>query len=199
MFAVPICRHGVDRGNSTSVSNAPGKYALFPSTSIKACRYSSMQACGFFMDLYDTYNCSFVSPRWLYGAKELCQALCQPLGLQGTRSVHPWVSASFACHCQKMAQNRLRTQRSFPSAHSRQYCGCASSRFVYPINSTAAAYIYTKSLSLCIATVIGDFNHAVLCCNLIWNAANSNLLTNENVFFCENLLRVWDKVSPHFL
>jgi len=127
--AVPIYLHGVGWDNSTSVSNAPGECALFPSTSIKANRYRSMQACRFFMDPYDMYNCSLVSPRWLFGAKELCPALCQPLGLQSTRSLHPSISTAFACHCQKMAQNRLWI-RSFPSARIRQYCGCASTRFV---------------------------------------------------------------------
>jgi hypothetical protein len=125
--------------------------ALFPSTSIKACRYSSMQACGFFVDPYDTHNCSFVSPRWLYGAKELCQALCQPLSLQGSRSLHILHAIARKWHKIDYGRNvlsRSHTVRNIADVRALGLCG---------LLIVQELLIFIWKLYQCVGTVIGDF------------------------------------------
>lgn len=129
------------------VSNAPGRCVLFPATSI--CTYICIKEGGFIMDPYDTHIITiplYLLADWME-LKNYAKPSVSHRAFNLQRSLDSWVSAAFACHCRTMAQN---VHTSFPSANSRRSCPCVSFGVVWPVNSTATAYIYVKYSARCI-------------------------------------------------
>ena len=147
------------------------------------------------MDPYDTHIITiplYLLADWME-LKNYAKPSVSHTAFNLQRSLDSWVSAAFACHCRTMAQN---VHTSFPSANSRRSCPCVSFRVVWPVNSTATAYIYVKYSARCI-WAYANFTFRQKNKWRIWNAANSNLVTYENFLF-KIFLCVWDKVSPAF-